>query len=158
MSIIERNIPVGSNILEISCGNGSDAEYLKNNGYNIICTELDDSYIDNVKSKGIECIKQNTKDKFPFQDGQFDLVYSRLGLHYFTEDELDSIFKELSRISDKVLITVKIEDDEFKTGKIILTPDKWFEIINKYFNIEVFDIKQGLLYGKPSKWLEVFAK
>lgn len=43
-------------------------------------------------------------------------------------------------------------------NKVILTPDKWKNIISKYFNIEQFDVKEGSLYGNDSRWLEIFAK
>jgi SAM-dependent methyltransferase len=158
LSIIKDNLPIGSDILEISCGNAADSLHLKELGYNVKCTELDDNYVSNAKKLGLDCIKHDTKNKFPFSDEEFDLIYSRLGLHYFTESELDSILSELSRIGSSILITVKVEEDHFKTGKVILTPEIWSEIINKYFNIEMFDIKKGLLYDKPSKWIEIFAK
>jgi SAM-dependent methyltransferase len=157
MSIIQENLQIGSNILEVSCGNAADSLYLKEIGYNVKCTEFDDSYVKNANDLGLECIKHDTRMRFPYSDNQFDLVYSRLGLHYFTEEELDSIFSELSRIGDGLLITVKIEEDFYKTGKIILSPEKWFEIINKYYNIEIFDVKEGLLYDKKSKWIEILA-
>ena len=158
MSDIKDNFKIGSNILEVSCGNGSDSLYLKKLGYNVKCTELDNGYINNCLRLGLDCIKHDTKLKFPFISDKFDLVYSRLGLHYFNELELDSILSELSRISKSILITVKVEKDDFKTGKVILSSDKWFEIINKYFNIKEFDIKEGKLYGKKSKWIKIFAK
>jgi SAM-dependent methyltransferase len=157
VSTIKENLPIGSNILEISCGNGVDSLHLKELGYNIKCTELDKDYVKNAIYLGLNCIKHDTREKFPFRDNEFDLIYSRLGLHYFTEEELDSIFLELSRIGDRLLITVKIEEDFYKTSKIILIPEKWFEIINKYYNIEVFDAKEGLLYDKKSKWIEILA-
>lgn len=158
ISIIEGNFDKDSSILEISCGNGADSFHLKDLGYDITCTEYDDNYVNNAINLGLNCIKHDSRDKFPFDDNQFDLVYSRLGLHYFTEVELDSIFKELSRIGNSILITVKVEEDDFKTGKVIISPEKWENIINKYFNIVHFDINQGKLYGKDSKWLKIFAK
>lgn len=158
ISIITDNFKIGSNILEVSCGNAADSLYLKELGYNIKCTELDDNYVENAKNLELDCIKHDTTHKFPYNNDEFDLVYSRLGLHYFSQSQLDSIFSELSRIGMSILITVKVEEDSFKTGKVILSPQKWNEIINKYFNIEFFDIKEGLLYDKPSKWIEIFAK
>lgn len=158
ISIIKDNFKIGSNILEISCGNADDSLYLKELGYNIKCTELDHNYVENAKNLGLDCIKHDTMDKFPYDNDEFDLIYSRLGLHYFSESQLDSIFSELSRIGKSILTTVKVEEDSFKTGKVILSPQKWNEIINKYFNIEIFDVKEGLLYDKPSKWIEIFAK
>lgn len=156
--IIESNVKNGGRILEVSCGNGADSLYLKELGYSVKCTEFNKDFIENAKKVGLDCIDHDTRNKFPFSDNEFDLVYSRLGLHYFTESELDSIFKELSRIGNKLLITVKIEEDEFKTGKIILSPEKWSDIINKYYDIELFNIKEGNLYGKPSRWIEILAK
>lgn len=91
ISIIENNVPLDSNILEISCGNGADSLYLQNLGYNIKCTEFDNNYVNNARNLGLDCIKHDTRNKFPYKDGEFDLIYSRLGLHYFTESELDSI-------------------------------------------------------------------
>lgn len=157
-SIIQDNVSLGSDILEISCGNGADSKYLQDLGYRITCTELDDVYVNNAKNLGLNCIKHNTKNRFPFKSGQFDLIYSRLGLHYFNEEELNRIFSELSRIGDKLLITVKVEEDSFNTGKVILSPEKWNQIISKYFDIIMFNIKEGLLYGKPSKWIEILAE
>lgn len=157
IDVIKKNFDKGSSILEISCGNGADSLYLKELGYDVKCTELDDNYISNAIKLGLDCIKHDTKNKFPFDDNQFDLIYSRLGLHYFTESELDSILSELSRIGRSILITVKVEEDDFKTGKVIISPEKWNEIINKYFNIIDFNVNQGKLYNKESKWIEIFA-
>jgi hypothetical protein len=69
---------------------------------------------------------------------------------------LNGIFKELQRIGKNILITVKIVDD-IKTGKVILTPDKWNEIVDNYFNIKSFQIKEGILYNSKSKWIEILA-
>jgi len=159
MNIIEDNFEKGSKILEISCGNAEDSLYLKSKGYDVICTEIDDNYVDNAINKGLNCIKHDTRKEFPFDSKEFDLIYSRLGLHYFNEEQLDYIFGELNRIGNSLLITVKIEQDvTFKHNKVILTPDKWKNIISKYFNIKQFNIKEGKLYGNESMWLEIFAK
>jgi len=157
MSIIESNVNPGGSILEISCGNGADALYLKERGYDVICTEANEGYCENAKSLGLNCIQHDTKDKFTFEDNQFDLIYSRLGLHYFTPNELDSIFDEIGRIGKKLLITIKPESDSLQTGKIFLTPDKWKEIVEKHFKIESFSLKSGILYNVESKWVEIFA-
>jgi ubiquinone/menaquinone biosynthesis C-methylase UbiE len=139
ISKIKKEIKIGDKLLEISCGNGSDSYYLMSLGYDVICTEINDKYIGNAISIGLNCIKHNTIDKFPFNDNEFEIIYSRLELHYFTEEELYRIFKELKRIGKKILITVKIVDD-IKTGKIILTENKWYEIISGFFEIKEFDL------------------
>lgn len=156
IDLVKSCVPKGTSILEISCGNGSDAKYLEKSGYKVICTDINPEYVKNVNSIGIECIQHDTKDKFPFSDKQFGLVYSRLGLHYFTPEELDKIFEELSRIGNKLVFSVKLVND-IQTNKVILTEDLWKNIVNKYYNIEEFEVKEGNLYGSPSKWLEILA-
>jgi len=156
ISIIQDKLKSGS-ILEISCGNAADSLFLKELGYNVVCTDLNPDYVENAKNLGLDCIVHDTKNKFPFSDDQFDLIYSRLGLHYFTEDELKNILSELNRIGKSILITVKIVDD-IQTGKVILTKDKWKELISLYFDIDIFEIREGELYGSQSKWIEIFAK
>lgn len=146
------------NILEISCGNGADAIKLSNDGYNVVTTELNDGYINYVNSKGVKCIKHDTTKKFPFKDGEFDLIYSRLGLHYFTEQQLREIFIDLNRLTTKWLVfTVKLVND-IPTGKIIFTEDTWKNLVNKEFNIKSAEVKEGILYGNQSKWLEIVAE
>lgn len=141
ISIIQECVPQSSSILEISCGNASDSFYLKELGYDVTCTDNNEEYVNNAISLGLDCIKHDTTQKFPFEDSQFDLIYSRLGLHYFTESQLMSILSELKRIGKKLLITVKIMDD-ISTGKIILSPEKWRELISKFFRIENSKLKK----------------
>ena len=153
-----RGLIRNGNILEISCGNGADSIELAKLGFNVTATEMSDDYIKYVNSNGIKCIKHDTKDKFPFVNNSFDLVYSRLGLHYFTLDELKSIFDEISRISKKYLVfTVKLVND-IPTGKVILNEDTWENLVSEKFEILEADVKEGILYDNQSKWLEIIAK
>lgn len=158
MNVIDNISYPGSSILEIACGNAEDSLYLQKKGYKVTCTDLDDGYIKNAIDKGLNCIKHDTKKKFPFSDNEFDLVYSRLGLHYFTKEELNEIFREIRRIGKKLLMSVKIQNDNIKTNKIILTPGEWKEIISNFFEIEDVKIREGKLYGEDAKWMEIIAK
>lgn len=156
VNIIKSLISSGK-ILEISCGNGADAITLSNLGYDVVTTELCTDYKNWVNSQGIECILHDTKEKFPFNDSSFDLVYSRLGLHYFSIEELELIFDELTRLTKKYLVfTVKLVND-IPTGKVILDENKWKEITEKNFNIISHTVKTGILYDNQSKWLEIVA-
>lgn len=158
MGDIESFATVGDKILEISCGNGADANYLKSIGYDITCTELNDVYVNHCKGLGLDIIKHNTESPFPFTDKQFDITYSRLGLHYFSNESLILIFNEIARITKKYLIyTVKLVDD-IPTGKIILSKEEWESITLNKFEIVSSNKKSGLLYGSQCNWLEVIAK
>jgi SAM-dependent methyltransferase len=145
------------NILEISCGNGADALELLKRGYVVFGTENNQQYADHVNQK-INCVKHDTRNKFPFPDNSFDLVYSRLGLHYFSESELQSIFKEISRITKEYLVfTVKLVND-IKTGKTIFDKETWENLVSEEFKIVSSEVKEGILYDNQSKWLEMVAR
>lgn len=151
-----QNLIKSGTILEISCGNGADALYLSEHGFNVTTTDNNPEYVDFV-SQFIDCRLHDTKKKFPFDDEQFDLVYSRLGLHYFTTQELKNIFAEISRITNKYLVySVKLVND-IQTGKVILDEETWLELTSDKFEIMASEVKDGLLYGNESKWLEVVA-
>jgi hypothetical protein len=157
IDVIKNEVSKGGKILEISCGNASDALFLKKKGFDITCTEISDEYYQNAIEKGLNCILHNTREPFPFEDKSFDLIYSRLGLHYFTETELIPILEELHRIGDKLLFSVKTQDDNFKTGKVILSKSDWRELLEDWWDIKFIEEKSGELYGSPSKWIEVLA-
>lgn len=147
----------GDSILEISCGNGADSIEL-NKEYSVIATDTDQGYVDYVNSNGIECINHDTKNKFPFSDSQFDLIYSRLGLHYFTKADIMLIFDDLYRICNGYLLfTVKLVND-IPTGKVILNREDWEELTSSKFTIVSSDVKNGMLYDNESTWLEILAK
>lgn len=157
IGLIESLIPNGSKILEISCGNGADALELSQRGYDISATEYNQQYADFVGQK-INCIKHDTRNKFPFTDNSFDLVYSRLGLHYFSEPELESIFEDISRITKGYLVfTVKLVND-IQTGKTIFNKETWEDLVSNEFEIVSSEVKEGILYDNQSKWLEIVAK
>ncbi len=153
-----RGLISNGNILEISCGNGADAIELSKLGFNVTATDTCEDYIKYVNSNGVNCIKHDTIQEFPFKRNEFDLVYSRLGLHYFTIEELELIFDELSRITKSYLVfTVKLVND-IPTDKVILDEDTWKDLVSKKFNIIESNVKEGILYNNESRWLEIIAK
>jgi len=156
-SKIETLVKPDSSILEISCGNAADAIQLSKDGYDVICTDMDSEYVKHA-SEYVKAITHDTKKPFPFKENQFNLVYSRLGLHYFNEEELVGIFKEISRITSRYLVfTVKLVND-IQTGKVILTEDIWIDLTSKNFDIISSEVKEGILYDNQSKWLEIVAE
>ena len=148
-----------SKILEISCGNGADSIKLKEMGYLVTCTDNNPDYVENSRKNGINSIIHDTSQPFPFDDGEFDVTYSRLGLHYFDRDKLEEIFSEIARITKRHLVySVKVSEDDIRTGKVILSPSDWREITERNFKVLTFEEKSGLLYGNQSRWLEITAE
>ncbi len=156
IDIIQSIIPSGK-ILEISCGNGADSIELDRLGYDVTATDSNKDYVEKA-GEFVRSLHHDTRDEFPFDDEQFDLVYSRLGLHYFTQDELVSIFDEISRITKRYLVfTVKLVND-IQTGKVIFDQKFWQDLTSRNFVIVSSKVKTGILYDNESKWLEVVAK
>lgn len=149
-------------LLEIACGNGSDAVLLSSKGFNVTCIEKNQKYVDEVNRKGIKCIRHDISQDLLFRNDTFDVIYSRLGMHYFTKNILDKIFNDIYRVcklNGIFVFTVKIENDSIQTNKVILKTDDWDEITkNSGFHILSSDIKEGLLYGSKSTWYEMVAK
>lgn len=149
-------------LLEIACGNGSDAKYLAEKGFDVTCLEKNQIYVDEVNGKGVRCIKHDITNTLPFKENQFDVVYSRLGLHYFSTDILDKIFKDIYRVCNNngiFIFSVKIESDSIKTDKVILSQNDWNDITkNSGFIIKSSVVKEGILYDMKSKWCEITSK
>tara|TARA_R110000772_G_scaffold43995_1_gene101187 strand:+ start:12708 stop:13265 length:558 start_codon:yes stop_codon:yes gene_type:complete len=158
MEMVESLTTPSDKILDISCGNGSDSFELIKRGYDVCSTENNQGYYNHV-SKKMDCIKHDTRNKFPYKDNEFDLVYCRLGLHYFSQEELVGIFDEISRItSDHLIFLVKIRQDSLATGKVMISKEVWDELTSKNFNILSSVTHEGQLYQHESEWLEVTAE
>jgi len=107
----------------------------------------------------MDCIKHDTRNKFSYKDNEFDLVYCRLGLHYFSKEELVGIFDEINRItSDHLIFSVKIRQDDLATGKVMISKDIWDELTSKNFKILSSITYKEQLYNHESEWLEVTAE
>ena len=89
-------------LLEVGCGTGSDAYFFAQQGMIVTATDFSDVAIANNKEKysspNVLFQVMDMSKKLPFSDKEFDVVYSRLSLHYFTDSVTKSIFKEINRI------------------------------------------------------------
>lgn len=87
--IVKYHISNKSKILDLGCGEGRDAIYLLNNGYNVLGVD----YSDTVVQKCNELSKFQYMDKFrqldlvcDKLDDKFDFIYSVAVLHMFITD------------------------------------------------------------------------
>lgn len=164
--------PRDSRILDIGCGNGQDSLFLGSNGFDVYSTDISGVLINKLKShyEDGKWIQHDILDRFPFENNFFSLAFSRLSLHYFSKDQLDTIFGEIYRIispSGRFWFSVKLEQDNYAnynnlntgytgvTKKSILTEEDWIDIATKHFKLKSSIKKSGILYGKDANWLEV---
>ena len=107
-------------ILEICSGNGKNILFLSKKNYNVTGIESEDKYI----NKSIELInKENLSakiikhpifnKKMPFDNEQFDFIYSYQYLNHNYKESIEFVFNEIYRILKKEgLFSIKISDIE----------------------------------------------
>ncbi len=63
------------------------------------------------------------KEKLPFEDNSFDIVYAHLSLHYFDQETTFGIINEIERILKPgglfAFLTNSISDPEYNTGNLL---------------------------------------
>lgn len=152
-----------SNILDLGSGDGIDAIYFASKGFNITALDISEVAVNELKQKSpnIDCRVYDIKSaNIPYPDEYFDLIYSRLSLHYFDRYDLNLIIHNIKSKLKKggvLYITSKTQtfEDKIKTGKKFLHKKEWIKVLSNYFeDIHVVD-HVGKLYNIPSTWLEI---
>jgi tellurite methyltransferase len=153
-----------SKILDLGCGDGVDSLYFYSMGFEVFSLDISDYVIEENKEKNSNIdwkVYDISTAKIPY-DIKFDLIYSRLSLHYFDKLTLDKILEDVkSKMvnGSKFYLMVKTTNKEsFKTGKKFYNRDEWYEILSKYFNNINIDKKSGKLYNIDSEWLEIICE
>lgn len=107
-------------VLEIFSGDGRNIVFFYNKGYEVYGLESEDKYIE----KSIKLIeKENLSakiikhpifmQKLPFENQEFDFIYSYQYLNHNFKDQIELVLKEIYRILKKDgLFSIKISDIE----------------------------------------------
>lgn len=96
--------PKNGKILDLGAGQGQDSRYFAKLGYDVISTDVSDEALkiskENAEKAGlnIKFMELDISSKLPFDDNSFDIVYSHLALHYFTDEKTREIFTEIHRV------------------------------------------------------------
>lgn len=80
--------------LDIGCGIGQFSKQLIKYGYDVIS----DIALNKVKGFNENIVKLDMRDKLPFQDNEFDLVFANLSIHYFSDEDTKKLMLEIKRI------------------------------------------------------------
>jgi ubiquinone/menaquinone biosynthesis C-methylase UbiE len=118
-----------ASVLDLCSGKGADSIFFHNKGLKVTSVDYSNEAIRqfNETQKRYEIfISSFVKDitePLPFGDENFDYVYTRLGLYYFTDEELKKILPEIRRVlkSEGLLIfqVKSTNDKEYGKGKEI---------------------------------------
>ncbi|MFD9702393.1 class I SAM-dependent methyltransferase [Lentzea sp. NPDC059081] len=88
-------------VLELGCGSGRDARYFHELGHSVVATDISPVALHEAKARGgggVAYVAADTASPLPGRCERFDLVYSRLSLHYFTDSVTRQALSEISRV------------------------------------------------------------
>jgi SAM-dependent methyltransferase len=168
-------------VLDLGCGAGNDAKYFAEQGFEVIATDFIPIVIEENEEryKDIPNLKfevLDTKGLSDFAHSDFDLIYARLSIQYFTDAETKSIFKA---IQDKLktgglfaFLCKSINDPMYGQGELVEeNMYSWDGQVRHFFSEEyakeclandfkIITLESGdeILYGKKSSYVKVISK
>lgn len=114
--------PTGA-ILELGAGNGQDGKWFASLGYNLTMTDLTDAPSKTDLPKTIKTLVVDMAQPLPFRNESFDVVYSHLGVHYFSLDRTQELFDEIYEILKPdgifAFLVNSVNDPEMQEGEEI---------------------------------------
>jgi SAM-dependent methyltransferase len=123
-------LPPSGRLLELGAGLGQDSIYFANHGYDAVATDLETNKLQLLDYENITIMRVDLRQPLPFENGNFDIVYSHLALHYFDRQTTETIFREIYRVLKPggifAFFVNSISDPEYDTG---------VKIENDFFNI-----------------------
>ncbi|QQG51172.1 MAG: class I SAM-dependent methyltransferase [Candidatus Saccharibacteria bacterium] len=119
----EQDFPKAAKVCDLGGGTGTDSIYFIEKGHDVVLVDIADEPLEKAfvraselgvadKLKTVQC--DFSYGKLPLDDDTFDVVYSRLALHYFESEVLARLFAEIYRIlrkNGKTYLTLKSPDD-----------------------------------------------
>ncbi len=168
-------------LLELGCGKGRDARYFSQKGLTVLATDFSEVAVDknrsNSQNSSLAFEKLDMRHKFPYVSKRFDVVYSHLALHYYTDEETKGIFNEIHRVlkegglfafvcktydKNRMENAQEIEKSVFldKNNHVLHAFSKEFVelLVSDLFKIESMVEEERIYYGKPSIMLECIAR
>ena len=111
-------------LLDLGCGLGQDSIYFAKKGFQVTAVDFSKSGLDKIPQniKNLKIIQQDIKN-LKFKSNSFDVIYTHLSLHYFSDEITTKIFNKLHLIlKKKGIIFIKCkstEDSLFGKGEKI---------------------------------------
>ena len=140
--------PVEGKVLDLGAGQGQDSRFFAGRDHEVVSTDLEEIALEQSKAKLTDGLRQkitlqrvDLREKLPFEDDTFDVIYAHLSLHYFDYATTVQLFAEIQRVlkSGGVLafFTNSVHDPEYNTGTKL--EDDYFQIdkiAKRYFSVD----------------------
>jgi len=81
------NIPYGSKILDIGCGNGEITSEFQKLGMDVYGLDISESSVKNIKKENFKKHNLNKGD-YPFKDNEFDFIFSKSVVEHLREPDI----------------------------------------------------------------------
>jgi len=103
-------------ILEIGCGLGHNLELIKKFGnFSLTGIDIQEYALSKARGKyqGINFINSDCVN-LPFDDGEFDLVFSRVTLIHIHPEEIKQVMREIMRVSSKYIAGIEYFSEDIQ--------------------------------------------
>lgn len=170
-----------SNILELGCGAGTDAASFALKGHSVIATDFSEIVIEKNRKRYINIPNLifkvlDTGKAFNFKSENFDMVYARLSLHYFSDQETRTIFRKVHNILKMdgyfCFMCKSTKDPLFGQGTEIeknmyenkghirhfFSKSYVLDLLNNKYEVISLSENKEKLYGSDSEFIKVIAK
>lgn len=119
-------LPPHGSLLDLGGGQGQDAKFFSEKGYQVTLVDYEESALKKAKEKMLHTTTTvniqhlDLSKRLPFMDGQFDVVYAHLSLHYFDSQTTYEIFNDIYRVMKTggifAFLVNSQSDPEFQSG------------------------------------------
>ncbi len=155
-------LPKKGKLLDLGGGQGQDARYFAQMGYQVTLVDISPRGLQLAREKtppqlrdNISFVEHDISQPLPFPDISFDVVYSHLAIHYFNKKTTQEIFNEIYRVlvpgGITAIFTNSIHDPEYGTGKKLEQDFYLIEGVQKRF----FSTKSILSFTEKFATMEV---
>ena len=87
--------------LDLGCGIGQYTKKLMEYGLDVISSDISTIALSKVKLINPNIVNMDMREKFPFEDEKFDIVFANLSIHYFSDIDTKKIINEIKRVLKK---------------------------------------------------------
>lgn len=130
------NLEGRARILDLGSGQGQDSKFLAAEGHDLVAVDFSafalEQFAAASESLRIEQLQMDlAKVPYPFDDGEFDVVYAHLSLHYFDITATRRIFAEISRIlapGGSLWALFNSDHDPEASGESLILEERYLEL------------------------------
>lgn len=87
--------------LDLGCGIGQYSKWFMENGYEVVSSDISKIALEKVKEFNSIIANVDMREKLPFEDNKFDVVFANLSIHYFSDLDTKNLMNEIKRILKK---------------------------------------------------------